>query len=65
MEGLEDGEEEQVPAHEEDEGGGGHGAEADEWLLGRGANDELNLSHRAGQPWSWRRMERGRMHLSN
>lgn len=43
MEGLEDGEEEERAAHEEDEGGRRHGAEADERLLRRGANDELDL----------------------
>lgn len=42
MEGLEDGEEEERAAHEEDEGGRRHGAEADERLLRRGANDELD-----------------------
>ena len=44
MEGLEDGAEEELAAKEEDEGGGRHGAEADEGFLGRGANDELDLS---------------------
>lgn len=44
MEGLEDGEEEELAAKEEDERGARHGAEADEGFLGRGANDELDLS---------------------
>ena len=39
----EDGEEEKFAAKEEDEGGRSHCAEADPWMIGRGANDELNL----------------------
>ena len=60
VEGLEDGEEEERAAHEEDEGGRRHGAEADERLLRRGANDELDLIERACQPWCRRRIECGR-----
>ena len=38
-----DGEEEELTPEEEDEGGSGHRAEADPWVVRSGADDELNL----------------------
>ena len=50
---------EKLAAEEEDEQGEWHGAEANEFFLGRGANDELYLIDQVGQPRCRRRIGRG------
>lgn len=57
---LRDGKEEELAAEEMDEGGGWHGAEADEGFLGCDANDELGLNEQDGQPWCRGRIKRER-----